>query len=203
MKLATLKGPGRDGRLVVVSADLMRAVEVPRIAPTLQAALDDWAAVEPALRQAADRLEQGELGREDLLPFDPAAAAAPLPRAYQFADGSAYLNHVALVRRARGAELPAELLDDPLMYQGASDGFLGATEPIAVADEAFGIDLEAEVAVITDDVPMGNSPEAALAHVKLVMLLNDVSLRRLIPNELARASASSRASRGAPARRSR
>jgi fumarylacetoacetate (FAA) hydrolase len=186
MKLATLKGPGRDGRLVVVSADLMRAVEVPRIAPTLQAALDDWAAVEPALRQTAERLERGELGPEDLLPFDPAAAAAPLPRAYQFADGSAYLNHVALVRRARGAELPAELLDDPLMYQGASDGFLGATDPIAVADEAFGIDLEAEVGVITDDVPMGISPEAALARVKLVMLLNDVSLRRLIPNELAK-----------------
>lgn len=186
MKLATLKGPGRDGRLVVVSSDLMRAVEVPRIALTLQAALDDWAAVEPALRQTAGRLERGELGTEDVLPFDPAAAAAPLPRAYQFADGSAYLNHVALVRRARGAELPPELLDDPLMYQGASDGFLGPTDPIAVADEAFGIDLEAEVAVITDDVPMGVSPAAALGHIKLVMLLNDVSLRRLIPNELAK-----------------
>jgi fumarylacetoacetate (FAA) hydrolase len=186
MKLATLKGPGRDGRLVVVSTDLLRAVEVPRIAPTLQAALDDWAAVEPALRQIAARLQRGELGAEDVLPFDPAAAAAPLPRAYQFADGSAYLNHVALVRRARGADLPAELLDDPLMYQGASDGFLGATDPIAVADEAFGIDLEAEVAVITDDVPMGAAPETAQGHVKLVMLLNDVSLRRLIPDELAK-----------------
>jgi len=186
MKLATLKGPGRDGRLVVVRGDLRRAVEVPRIAPTLQAALDDWEALEPALRQAAARLEEGELGPEDVFPLDPAQCAAPLPRAYQFADGSAYLNHVALVRRARGAELPAELLDDPLMYQGASDGFLGPTDPIAVADEAFGIDLEAEVAVITDDVPMGTAPEAARGHVKLVMLLNDVSLRRLIPGELAK-----------------
>jgi fumarylacetoacetate (FAA) hydrolase len=186
MKLATLKGPGRDGRLVVVSADLARAVEVSRIAPTLQAALDDWAALEPALRRAAQGLEEGEVGREDVFPFDPAHCASPLPRAYQFADGSAYLNHVALVRRARGAELPAELLDDPLMYQAASDGFLGPTDPIAVADEAFGIDLEAEVAVITDDVPMDVAPEAARGHVKLVMLLNDVSLRRLIPGELAK-----------------
>ncbi len=186
MKLATLKGPGRDGRLVVVSRDLDRAVEVPRIAPTLQAALDDWAALAPALEQAAAQLERDELGPEDVVPFEPSACAAPLPRAYQFADGSAYLNHVALVRRARGAELPTELLDDPLMYQGASDGFLGPTDPIAVADEAFGIDLEAEVGVITDDVPMGISPEAALGHVKLVMLLNDVSLRRLIPAELAK-----------------
>jgi fumarylacetoacetate (FAA) hydrolase len=186
MKLATLEGPGRDGRLVVVSADLTRAVEVPRIAPTLQAALDDWAALEAALRQVAERLERRELGPEDVVAFDPSHCAAPLPRAYQFADGSAYLHHVALVRRARGAELPQALLDDPLMYQGASDGFLGATDPIAVADEAFGIDLEAEVAVITDDVPMGVAPAAALAHVKLVMLLNDVSLRRLIPDELAK-----------------
>ncbi len=186
MKLASLKGPGRDGRLVIVSHDLERAVEVPRIAPTLQAALDDWAVIGPALRETAERLERGELGSEDVFPFDPAACAAPLPRAYQFADGSAYLNHVALVRKARGAELPASFLDDPLMYQGASDGFLGPTDPIEVADEAFGIDLEAEVAVITDDVPMGVSPKAALGHVKLVMLLNDVSLRRLIPNELAK-----------------
>ncbi len=186
MKLASLKGPGRDGRLVIVSHDLARAVEVPRIAPTLQAALDDWTAFAPALEQAAAQLERDELRPEEVFPFEPAACAAPLPRAYQFADGSAYLNHVALVRRARGAELPTELLDDPLMYQGASDGFLGPTDPIAVADEAFGIDLEAEVAVITDDVPMGVSPAAALGHVKLVMLLNDVSLRRLIPSELAK-----------------
>jgi fumarylacetoacetate (FAA) hydrolase len=186
MRLATLKGPGRDGRLAVVSSDLARVVEVPRIAPTLQVALDDWAALAPALEQAAEQLERDELGPEDVLAFEPAACAAPLPRAYQFADRSTYLNHVALVRRARGAELPPELLDDPLMYQGASDGFLGPADPIEVADEAFGIDLEAEVAVITDDVPMGISPEAALAHIKLVMLLNDVSLRRLIPTELAK-----------------
>jgi fumarylacetoacetate (FAA) hydrolase len=184
MKLASLKGPGRDGRLVVVSLDLARAIEVPRIAPTLQAALDDWAALAPALEQASAKLEQDE--PEDAVRFDPAACAAPLPRAYQFADGSAYLNHVALVRRARGAELPKEFLDDPLMYQGASDGFLGPGDPIEVIDEAFGVDLEAEVAVITDDVPMGVSPEAAREHVKLVMLLNDVSLRRLIPAELAK-----------------
>jgi fumarylacetoacetate (FAA) hydrolase len=185
MKLATLAGPGRDGRLIVVSHDLGRAVEVPRIAPSLQAALDDWAAVEPALREVAAELERAAPDA-DPFAFDPAACAAPLPRAYQFADGSAYLNHVALVRRARGAELPAELLDDPLMYQGASDGLLGPQQPIEAADEAFGIDLEAEVAVITDDVPMGLSPAAACAHIKLVMLLNDVSLRRLIPAELAK-----------------
>jgi fumarylacetoacetate (FAA) hydrolase len=186
MKLATLAGPGRDGRLVVVSRDLARAVEVPRIAPSLQAALDDWAALEPALRQVAAQLERDEPGADDVFAFDPGACAAPLPRAYQFADGSAYLNHVALVRRARGAQLPNELLDDPLMYQGAADGFLGPLQPIEVADEAYGIDLEAEVAVITDDVPMGILPAAALAHVKLVMLLNDVSLRQLIPHELAK-----------------
>jgi fumarylacetoacetate (FAA) hydrolase len=186
MKLATLAGPGRDGRLVVVSHDLARAVEVPRIAPTLQAALDDWAALEPALRQAALRLEQDDLDDDEVAAFDPAACAAPLPRAYQFADGSAYLNHFELVRRARGAEMPESFRSDPLMYQGASDGFLGPCDPIVVADEAYGIDLEAEVAVITDDVPMGVAPAAARAHVKLVMLLNDVSLRRLIPNELAK-----------------
>jgi fumarylacetoacetate (FAA) hydrolase len=186
VKLATLQGPGRDGRLIVVSDDLARAVEVPRVAPTLQAALDDWAAVEPALRQAAQRLERGELGAEDVFSFDPAACAAPLPRAYQFADGSAYLSHIELVRRARGAGLPESLLGDPLMYQGASDGFLGPHDPVVVADEAFGIDLEAEIAVITDDVPMGVRPEVARGHVRLIMLLNDVSLRRLIPDELAK-----------------
>jgi fumarylacetoacetate (FAA) hydrolase len=182
MKLASLRG-GRDGRLVVVRADLARAVAVPEIAPTLQAALDDWARAGPRLREIAGRLERDGSAGE---PFDPATCAAPLPRAYQFADGSAYLNHVRLVRQARGAELPESFLHDPLMYQGASDGFLGPHDPILVADEAFGIDLEAEVAVITDDVPMGVSPAAAQGHIKLVMLLNDVSLRRLIPDELAK-----------------
>jgi fumarylacetoacetate (FAA) hydrolase len=182
MKLASLKG-GRDGRLVVVRADLACALAVHEIAPTMQAALDDWAAAEPRLRAVAGRLERGEIAAP---PFDPAACAAPLPRAYQFADGSAYLHHVRLVRQARGAELPESFLHDPLMYQGASDGFLGPHDPILVADEAFGIDLEAEVAVITDDVPMGLSPAAAQGHIKLVVLLNDVSLRRLIPDELAK-----------------
>ena len=182
MKLASLKG-GRDGQLVVVRADLACALAVHEIAPTMQAALDDWAAAEPRLRAVAGRLERGEIAAP---PFDPAACAAPLPRAYQFADGSAYLHHVRLVRQARGAELPESFLHDPLMYQGASDGFLGPHDPILVADEAFGIDLEAEVAVITDDVPMGVSPAAAQGHIKLVMLLNDVSLRRLIPDELAK-----------------
>jgi fumarylacetoacetate (FAA) hydrolase len=182
MRLASLKD-GRDGRLVVVSADLARASAVPDIAPTLQAALDDWASAAPRLREAAERLEGGAI---EGTPFAAAACAAPLPRAYQFADGSAYLHHVRLVRQARGAELPERFLNDPLMYQGAADGFLGPTDPIMVADESFGIDLEAEVAVITDDVPMGVSAAAALGHVKLVMLLNDVSLRRLIPDELAK-----------------
>jgi fumarylacetoacetate (FAA) hydrolase len=182
MRLASLKG-GRDGRLAVVSSDLSRMSVVPEIAPTLQAALDAWADLEPKLRAVAGRLERGELAGQA---FDPAACAAPLPRAYQFADGSAYLNHVRLVRQARGSELPESFLHDPLMYQGASDGFLGPCDPIPVADEAFGIDLEAEVAVITDDVPMAVSPAAAQAHIKLVMLLNDVSLRRLIPDELAK-----------------
>jgi fumarylacetoacetate (FAA) hydrolase len=186
MKLATLKGPGRDGRLVVVSADLTRAVEVPRIAPTLQAALDDWAAMAPALEQAALRLARDEVDADEVVPLDPAQCGAPLPRAYQFADGSAYLHHVELVRRARGAKMPPSFQHDPLMYQAASDGFLGPTDPIEVADEAFGIDLEAEIAVITDDVPMGIDPESARRHIVLVMLLNDVSLRRLIPDELAK-----------------
>ena len=180
MKLASLKG-GRDGRLVVVGRDLARALPVPEIAPTLQAALDDWAAVEPRLREAAERVEVGE-GE----PFDEAACAAPLPRVYQFADGSAYLNHVELVRKARGAEMPESLLSDPLMYQGMSDGFLGPRDDVPLASEEWGIDFESEVAVITDDVPMGVSPERAVGHVRLILLLNDVSLRRLIPAELAK-----------------
>jgi fumarylacetoacetate (FAA) hydrolase len=186
MKLATLKGPGRDGRLVVVSDDLTAAFEVPRIAPTLQAALDDWSAMAPALEEAAEQLRRNRTDPDEVRPFDPTECAAPLPRAYQFADGSAYLLHVELVRKARGAEMPPSFLYDPLMYQAASDGFLGPTDPIEVADEAFGIDLEAEVAVITDDVPMGVDATSARQHVVLVMLLNDVSLRRLIPDELAK-----------------
>ncbi len=182
MKLASLREGGRDGLLVVVSRDLTRALAVPDIAPTLQSALDRWAEVEPGLRAAAVALEQGE--PPGWFPFDPSRCASPLPRAYQWADGSAYLNHVELVRKARGAEMPPSFLHDPLLYQGGSDGFLGPTEDIAVPDEAFGIDFEAEVAVVTDDVPMGVDAETALRHVKLLMLVNDVSLRHLVPGEL-------------------
>ncbi|HZH28528.1 MAG TPA: fumarylacetoacetate hydrolase family protein [Azospirillaceae bacterium] len=183
MKLATLKLGGRDGTLVVVSWDLLRYTAVPEIAPTLQAALDDWANVEQRLRDVFHRLDQKVVTGH---PFDPAKCRAPLPRAYQWADGSAYVVHVELVRKARGAELPESFWTDPLMYQGGSDGFLGPRDPIRVADEAWGIDFEAEVAVVTDDVPMGVSADEAAKHIKLVMLCNDVSLRNLIPGELAK-----------------
>lgn len=183
MKLASLKS-GRDGRLVVVSADLSRAVEAGTIAPTLQAALDDWSATAPALEELSAALERGQAdGAFDL---DPAALASPLPRAYQWADGSAYLNHVELVRKARGAEMPPSFWTDPLMYQGGSDAFLGPREDIAMGSTDWGIDFEAEVAVIVDDVPMGATPEQAAAAIRLVLLVNDVSLRNLIPGELAK-----------------
>lgn len=184
MKLATLREGGRDGTLVVVSRDLTRAVRVPQIARTLQQALDDWAEAEPKLRAVARALEATRL--EEEFPFDPSACHSPLPRAYQWADGSAYVNHVELVRRARGAEMPPEFRTDPLMYQGGSDSFLGPTEDIPLEDESWGCDFEAEIAVITDDVPMAVRPEKALSHVKLLMLVNDVSLRNLIPRELAK-----------------
>jgi fumarylacetoacetate (FAA) hydrolase len=183
MKLATLKEGGRDGRLLLVSRDLTRAVRA-RAAPTLQAALDDWATVAPALEAEAAALSAGPVEGE--FAFEPGDCAAPLPRAYQWADGSAYVNHVELVRRARGAELPESFWRDPLMYQGGSDAFLGPRDSVRLAEEAWGIDFEAEVAVITDDVPMGVSAEAAGGHIKLVMLVNDVSLRNLIPGELAK-----------------
>lgn len=183
MKLATLKRGGRDGTLVVVSRDLTRCAAVPGIAPTLQAALDDWESCAPALVSAAAALEAGAL--PDAHPFDPADCHSPLPRAYQWADGSAYVNHVELVRRARGAELPASFYTDPLMYQGGSDSFIGPCDPV-VGKESWGIDLEAEVAVVTGDVPMGASRAQCLAAVRLVMLVNDVSLRNLIPAELAK-----------------
>ncbi len=179
MKLASLKRGGRDGTLVVVSKDLSRAIEAAGIAPTLQAALDDWAAIEPQLRALAEKLEAGGGAA-----FDPAACAAPLPRAYQWADGSAYVNHVELVRKARGAEMPESFWSDPLMYQGGSDAFLGPRDAIEMADEAWGIDFEAEVVVVVDDVPMGVAPAAAAGHIVLVGLVNDVSLRNLIPAEL-------------------
>ena len=182
MKLASLKG-GRDGRLVVVSKDLAWCAPADAIAPTLQAALDDWARCEPLLKGLAESLEHGAVPR---LRFHEHEAASPLPRAYQWADGSAYVNHVQLVRQARGAEMPASFWTDPLMYQGGSDGFLGPRDPIPLADEAWGCDLEAEVAVITGDVGKGADREAGLAAVRLVMLVNDVSLRNLIPSELAK-----------------
>lgn len=181
MKLATRNG-GRDGTLMVVTRDLSRWTAVPEIAPTLQAALDDWAVTAPKLDAAAAALEAGSGGTR----FDPAACGAPLPRAYHWADGSAYVNHVELVRRARGATLPENFWTDPLIYQGGSDRFLGPCEDIVVPDEGWGIDFEAEIAVITDDVPMGTPAAAAAGHIKLVMLVNDVSLRGLIPAELAK-----------------
>jgi len=184
MKLASLNAGGRDGRLVVVSDDLRQAIAVPEAAPTLQAALEDWAAVAPKLATAHRRLNDGQ--NADAVALDPVALASPLPRAYQFLDGSAYLNHVELVRKARKAEMPPSLYEDPLMYQAVSDGFLAPTEDIALASEDFGIDFEAEVVVVLDDVPMGVSAEAARDHIKLVMLVNDVSLRGLIPTELAK-----------------
>ena len=180
MKLASLKGP-RDGKLCVVNRDLTYAKLVEDVAPTLQYALDNWLAIAPKLQTVYETISASN---PDCFSFDPSHCVAPLPRAYQWADGSAYVNHVALVRQARKAEMPAEFWTDPLMYQGGSDRFLGPTSPIPIADEKYGIDFESEIAVITDDVPMAIKPEAAGKHIKLIMLVNDVSLRNLIPNEL-------------------
>jgi fumarylacetoacetate (FAA) hydrolase len=182
MKLATLKAGGRDGTLVVVSRDLVTCQAVPDIAPTLQAALDDWEHLAPRLRQVYEALNEGSAPGADS--FIEQECASPLPRAYQWADGSAYINHVELVRKARGATVPASFYTDPLMYQGGSDAFVGPCDPIAVLSEEWGVDLEAEVAVVTGDVPMGATLEQAAAAVRLVMLVNDVSLRNLIPKEL-------------------
>lgn len=184
MKLATLRSGGRDGQLVVVSRDLSRAAAVPQIAPTLQSALDDWQRIAPQLKTVADALETGKAA--GTLTFDPRQAMAPLPRAHHWVDGSAYVNHVELVRKARGAEMPASFWTDPLVYQGGSDDFLGACQDVPVPSEEFGIDLEGEVAVITDDVPMGISAQQARDHIKLVLLVNDWSLRNLIPGELSK-----------------
>jgi fumarylacetoacetate (FAA) hydrolase len=183
MKLATLKNSTRDGRLVVVSRDLTRCSEVGHIARTLQDALDDWEHVAPRLERVAEGLETGS---QPTVRFHEHDAASPLPRAYQWADGSAYVNHVELVRKARNAEMPESFWTDPLMYQGGSDSFLGPRDPILAGDEAWGIDMEGEIAVIVDDVPMGASVEEARAAIKLVMLVNDVSLRGLIPAELSK-----------------
>ena len=189
MKLGSLKEGGRDGTLIVVSKDLTRAVRVPGIAPTLQRALEDWSNAAPRLNGVYEALELSQAGTingEPVFAVDFTAFASPLPRAYEFVDGSAYLPHVARVRKARGAEVPESFYSDPLMYQGVSAGFYGPRDPVLVADEAYGIDLEAEVVVVTDDVPQGATPEQAAGHIQLVGLINDVSLRNLIPSELAK-----------------
>ncbi len=189
MKLGSLKEGGRDGTLVVVARDLVRAVRVPHIAPTLQRALEDWSNVAPRLNAIAEVLDGSNaqtVDGFDVFVLDMAALAAPLPRAYEFVDGSAYLPHVERVRKARGAEVPESFYSDPLMYQAVSAGFYGPRDPVLVRDEAYGIDLEAEVVIVTDDVPQGVSVEAAAQHIQLIGLVNDVSLRNLIPNELAK-----------------
>lgn len=183
MKLASLKS-GRDGKLVVVSKDLTRYTDAGRVAPTLQAALDDWEKLAPGLEELAQGLEIGSVPAER---FHERECASPLPRAYQWADGSAYINHVELVRKARGAEVPESFYEDPLMYQGGSDSFLGPRDDIAMpTDDGWGIDMEGEIAVITGDVPMGVTADEAGEYIRLIMLVNDVSLRGLIPGELAK-----------------
>ncbi|MEK6542381.1 MAG: fumarylacetoacetate hydrolase family protein [Pseudomonadota bacterium] len=182
MKLASLKS-GRDGRLVVVSDDLAWYADAAHIAPTLQAALDNWSETEPRLRALSTDLAHEAI---PMMRFHERDAASPLPRAYQWADGSAYVNHVALVRQARSADMPDSFWRDPLMYQGGSDGFLGPRDAIPLVDSAWGCDMEAEVVIVTDDVPMGVSADAACGHILLVGLTNDVSLRGLIPGELAK-----------------
>jgi fumarylacetoacetate (FAA) hydrolase len=184
MKLGSLKDGGRDGTLVVVSRDLARAVRATGIAPTLQRALEDWSNIAPRLVALSESLETGDA--DGVFDVDFSRFAAPLPRAYEFVDGSAYLPHVERVRRARGAEVPESFYTDPLMYQATSAGFHGPRDPVRVVDEAHGIDLEAEIVVVTDDVPMAVTPEQASSHIQLVGLVNDVSLRNLIPGELAK-----------------
>ena len=187
MKLATLKDGTRDGQLAVVSRDLTRAIVVGDGVPTLQVALDDWQYAAPMLSELAAALDagtMGDVGPRHAIPFDSCQAHAPFPRAFQWVDGSAYVNHVELVRKARGAAMPPEFWTDPLMYQGGSDTLLGPRDDIVFADESWGIDFEAEVAVVSDDVPAGVTADDAAAHIRLLMLVNDVSLRNLIPAEL-------------------
>jgi len=184
MKLASLKTGGRDGSLIVVSRDLSHYVSAAAIAPTLQAALDDWQQAAPRLNALYDQLNRSAC--DDIRPVDFQAFASPLPRAYEFVDGSAYLPHVERVRKARGAEVPESFYEDPLMYQATSAGFQGPRDPVAVVSEEYGIDFESEVVVVTDDVPMAVTAEKAEAHIQLVGLVNDVSLRNLIPAELAK-----------------
>lgn len=184
MKLGSLKEGGRDGTLIVVSRDLAHAVRASGIAATLQQALDDWHRIAPRLNALYEQLQAGAAA--DSFALDVDALAAPLPRAYEFVDGSAYLPHVERVRRARGASVPESFYSDPLMYQAVSAGFLGPRDPVRVVSEAYGIDLEAEVVVVTDDVPMAVAAADAARHIQLIGLINDVSLRNLIPDELAK-----------------
>ncbi len=184
MKLATYKDGSRDGQLVVVSRDLGTAHYATGIASKLQQALDDWGFISPQLQDLYDQLNSGRA--RHAFPFDPAQCMAPLPRAYQWADGSAYINHVELVRKARNSEVPESFYTDPLMYQGGSDDFIGPCDDVVVPSEAMGIDFEAEIAVITGDVKMGTNADQALDGIRLVMIANDVSLRNLIPAELAK-----------------
>jgi fumarylacetoacetate (FAA) hydrolase len=184
MKLATYKDGSRDGQLVVVSRDLSTAHYATGIAETLQQVLDDWGFLSPQLQDLSETLNQGKA--RHAFPFDPAQCMAPLPRAYQWADGSAFINHVELVRAARNSEVPETFYSDPLMYQGGSDDFLGPRDDVVVPSEEYGIDFEAEVAVVTGDVQMTATPEQALDGIRLVMIVNDVSLRNLIPAELAK-----------------
>lgn len=184
MKLGTLKQGGRDGTLIVVSRDLKRAAPATGIAPTLQLALDRWDATAPRLQVLYDEVNAGTA--EDLFDLDLSTLASPLPRCYQFVDGSAYLPHVERVRKARGAEVPESFFTDPLMYQAVSDGFLGPLDDIAMASTDWGVDFESEIGVIVDDVPMGASPADCASHIQLITILNDVSLRNLIPGELAK-----------------
>ncbi|MBC8752274.1 MULTISPECIES: fumarylacetoacetate hydrolase family protein [Paraburkholderia] len=182
MKLASLKNSTRDGALIVVSRNLKRAVSAGEIAPTLQAAIDNWQDAEPRLQALSEALNAGNVVNS--FDFDARNVDSPLPRAYQWLDASAYLSHVELVRKARGAEMPKSFLEDPLMYQGSSDYFTGPQDPVIVGSEDWGVDLEAEVAIITDDVPMLTTPVDARTHIKLLMLVNDISLRHIIPAEL-------------------
>ena len=184
MKLATLKTESRDGQLIVVNRSLTRAVKATKIALTMQQALDDWTGYQPQLQSLYQALNENTV--KNSFDLDVKQLAAPLPRAYQWADGSAYVTHVELVRKARGADMPENFWTDPLMYQGGSDNFIGPCDPIEVSDEAWGIDFEAEVAVVTDDVPMAITAYNAANHIKLITLVNDVSLRNLIPNEIAK-----------------
>ena len=184
MRLATLRQGGRDGTLILVDRTGRRGIGASRVAPTLQAALDNWERAAPELQALQKRLDRGDV--VEAFPLEAGQISAPLPRAYQWADGSAYLSHVERVRRARGADMPPSFLNDPLMYQGGSDGFLAPTDPVPLVDDGWGLDFEAEIAVVTDDVPMGVTPEEARVLIRLLLLVNDVSLRNLVPAELAK-----------------